>query len=112
MFSRSQPTVQEKISTRMVEKLEQGKKEATWGLFIGDALAMPVHWYYNPDDIQRDYGGWLTGYRAPNRRHPSSILNLSSVGEFMFLAIGVNARVYHKESNGHLGDLIGVVLPR
>jgi hypothetical protein len=24
------------------------KREGTlWGLYIGDALAMPVHWYYN-----------------------------------------------------------------
>ena len=63
------------------EKLEQRKKEAFWGLFIGDALAMPVHWYYNPHDIQRGYGGWLTGYRAPNTRHPSSILTLSAAGK-------------------------------
>ena len=65
----------------MGEKLEWRKTEAFWGLFIGDALAMPVHWYYNPADIHKGYGGWLTGYNAPNKRHPSSILTLSAVGK-------------------------------
>jgi len=27
-----------------------------WGTFIGDALAMPVHWYYDRDALHRDYG--------------------------------------------------------
>ncbi|MEC7604948.1 MAG: ADP-ribosylglycohydrolase family protein, partial [Pseudomonadota bacterium] len=25
--------------------------------FVGDALAMPVHWYYNPMDIYRQFPG-------------------------------------------------------
>jgi ADP-ribosylglycohydrolase len=25
-----------------------------WGLWIGDALAMPVHWYYNRQALNRD----------------------------------------------------------
>lgn len=62
------------------DRLESAKAEALWGMCIGDALAMPVHWYYNPSDIVKGYGGWLTGYKAPNDRHPSSILNLSSTG--------------------------------
>ncbi len=65
----------------MTDNLKQRKTEAFWGLFVGDAVAMPVHWYYNPRDIHTGYGGWLTGYRAPNKQHPSSILSLSAVGE-------------------------------
>ena len=60
--------------------MEKAKGEALWGRCVGDSLAMPVHWYYNPSDIKRGYGGWLTGYQAPNKRHPSSILTLSAVG--------------------------------
>eukprot|EP00198_Chlamydomonas_reinhardtii_P000582 XP_001689917.1 predicted protein [Chlamydomonas reinhardtii] len=29
---------------------------ALWGIFIADSLSMPVHWYYNPGDIRRDFG--------------------------------------------------------
>ena len=28
-------------------------QNALWGLFIGDALAMPAHWYYRVDNIQK-----------------------------------------------------------
>jgi len=69
---------------------------------------MPVHWYYNPGDILRDFGGPIARYEAPKvgewvngwkgegvvscthhtlrqpcaaqARHPSSILNLSNTG--------------------------------
>ncbi len=43
------------------------------GLYIGDALAMPVHWYYNREALKRDYG-YVTDYRAPKNPHPDSIL--------------------------------------
>ena len=66
----------------MSEQLKKAKEGALWGMLITDALAMPVHWYYNPDDIKRGYGGWLTGFTAPNKRHPSSILTLSAVGRY------------------------------
>ena len=29
---------------------------ALWGMFIGDALAMPVHWYFDREALRRDYG--------------------------------------------------------
>lgn len=64
--------------------IQKSKEEALWGMFIADALAMPVHWYYNPDDIKDGYGGWLTGYREPEKKHPSSILTLSAVGMILF----------------------------
>ncbi|XP_064826496.1 uncharacterized protein LOC135543278 [Oncorhynchus masou masou] len=52
--------------------------EALWGMCAADAMSMPAHWYYNIDDIKRDFGGWITGFNAPNNRHPSSILTLSN----------------------------------
>lgn len=61
--------------------LKQAKEEALYGLLVADAFSMPVHWYYNPDDIKRDYGKWLRGFTAPNKKHPSSILSLSAVGK-------------------------------
>lgn len=52
---------------------------ALWGLLIADSLSMPVHWYYNPSDIQRDFGTIET-YQPPKVRHPSSIMSLSNTG--------------------------------
>lgn len=43
------------------------------GLFVGDALAMPVHWYYDRHALERDYGR-VTAYLAPRNPHPDSIL--------------------------------------
>jgi len=42
-------------------------------MFIADALAMPVHWYYNRDLLRRDYGH-VTDYLAPRNPHPESVL--------------------------------------
>jgi ADP-ribosylglycohydrolase len=46
---------------------------------VADALSMPVHWYYNPADIDRDFGR-ITTFVAPKARHPSSIMALSNTG--------------------------------
>ena len=35
------------------------------GAFIGDALALGPHWYYDLDELRRDYGEWITGYTDP-----------------------------------------------
>lgn len=63
----------------ITDVVKRAKAEALWGLFVADSLAMPVHWFYNPQDIKKIYGNWLTGYVAPNSGHPSSILRLSAV---------------------------------
>ncbi|CAG2225248.1 unnamed protein product [Mytilus edulis] len=78
---RNQHTTEQKSEVLSISmNIQKSKEEALWGMFIADALAMPVHWYYNPDDIKDGYGGWLTGYREPEKNHPSSILTLSAVG--------------------------------
>ena len=52
---------------------------AYYGLLIADALSMPAHWYYNPNDIVRDFGR-LKEFQPPKVRHPSSIMSLSNTG--------------------------------
>jgi len=47
---------------------------AATGAFVGDALAMPAHWYYDRAAIRSDYGV-LDVYRAPRRLHPDSVLS-------------------------------------
>lgn len=46
---------------------------ALWGAFLGDALAMPVHWYYDRAALRRDYGE-VRDFLAPKNPHPDSIL--------------------------------------
>lgn len=40
-------------------------KGALMGAFIGDALALGPHWYYDLDALKRDYGDWISDYTAP-----------------------------------------------
>lgn len=48
-------------------------------LFVGDALSMPVHWYYNPGDIVRQFGVMgIQNMQAAPEQHPSSIMVLHS----------------------------------
>jgi len=35
------------------------------GAFIGDALALGPHWYYDLEELHRDYGEWITDYTDP-----------------------------------------------
>lgn len=39
------------------------------GIFIADALSMPVHWYYDVGVLKRDFGT-ITSYQPPKERHP------------------------------------------
>ncbi len=38
---------------------------ALMGAFIGDALALGPHWYYNLDELHVDYGNWVSDYTDP-----------------------------------------------
>lgn len=44
---------------------------AIMGAFIGDALGLGPHWYYNLNELRHDYGDWIDGYTdpKPNRYH-------------------------------------------
>ncbi|WP_018982658.1 ADP-ribosylglycohydrolase family protein [Salinimonas chungwhensis] len=46
--------------------------------FVADALAMPVHWYYNPADILKDFPGGIQQFEDAPTYHPSSIMSLHS----------------------------------
>jgi ADP-ribosylglycohydrolase len=38
---------------------------AIMGAFIGDALGLGPHWYYDLEELHRDYGDWITNYTDP-----------------------------------------------
>jgi len=48
-------------------------QSAFLGSLVADAVAMPVHWYYNVDALDADYGDF-DHYLAPKNPHPDSIL--------------------------------------
>lgn len=39
-----------------LERLEDKMKGCLWGMYIGDALSMPVHWSYDVSAMKRTYG--------------------------------------------------------
>jgi len=61
---------------------------ALLGALAADAVAMPVHWYYDRAALERDYGA-ISGYLPPKNPHPDSILwrsdytPLNSKGEIL-----------------------------
>ena len=38
---------------------------AVMGAFIGDAMGLGPHWYYDLDELHRDYGTWIDDYTDP-----------------------------------------------
>lgn len=62
-----------------LHQVESRLRSALWGMFSGDALAAPTHWYYGGfPQIQSDYGrGGITGYTRPVTILSGSILNKS-----------------------------------
>jgi ADP-ribosyl-[dinitrogen reductase] hydrolase len=48
-------------------------RSAFVGALVADAVAMPVHWYYDQRALERDYGT-VAGYLPPRSPHPDSIL--------------------------------------
>ena len=49
------------------------------GLYIFDAVAMPVHWMYDLSNLKADYGE-IKGYVKPKDSFRGSIMNLSNTG--------------------------------
>lgn len=78
----------------MDSRSSSGKKAqaALWGLFMGDALAMPVHWYYDRQALKQDYGE-VRDYLVPRNPHPGSILHRSH-----YKPINPEADILHDQS--------------
>lgn len=70
------------------------------GAFIGDALALGPHWYYDLDELRRDYGDWIDGYTdpKPGRYHDGLRAGQSSQAGFI-LALTLRSLVESKGYN-------------
>ena len=60
-------------SISKVETTQDSLAGLATGGFIADALAMPVHWYYDRSALHQDYG-IVRDYMAPRSQHSGSIL--------------------------------------
>ena len=47
------------------ESLRDRAAGAIMGAFIGDALALGPHWYYDLDELHANFGDWITDYTEP-----------------------------------------------
>lgn len=54
-----------------VSQILNKMRNSLWALLITDALCMPVHWYYNLDILEEDFG-YITKYEEPKEVHPTT----------------------------------------
>ncbi|HEY3898106.1 MAG TPA: ADP-ribosylglycohydrolase family protein [Chthoniobacter sp.] len=61
------------------------------GAFVGDALGLGPHWYYDLGELRRDFGEWIDGYTTPkpNARYHAGMKagDLSQTGIIMLLLL-------------------------
>ena len=67
------------IMSKSVMTLVERKRASMLGLYIADAVAMPVHWMYDLRQLKADYGT-ITGYVQPKDKFQGCIMNLSNTG--------------------------------
>mmetsp|Transcript_13815 Transcript_13815/g.26832 ORF Transcript_13815/g.26832 Transcript_13815/m.26832 type:complete len:500 (+) Transcript_13815:54-1553(+) len=64
------------LTLTMVEKqqaVEDKVRAGMLGAILGETLAMPVHWYYNPQNLKEAYGE-ITELYAPQPTHAESMI--------------------------------------
>jgi ADP-ribosyl-[dinitrogen reductase] hydrolase len=67
-------------------------QSAYLGSLAADAVAMPVHWYYDRDALRAEYGE-IRGYLAPKNPHSGSILWRSQ-----YRALNENGEILHDQA--------------
>jgi len=70
--------------------VQERAKGALMGAFIGDALGLGVHWYYDLNELHRDHGEWISDYKEPKkgRYHENEKAgNLSQAGYILKLMV-------------------------
>lgn len=50
-------------------------------IYVADALAMPVHWFYNPQDILNAFQNGIKKFEAAPPKHPHDFLSLPASTE-------------------------------
>ncbi len=60
-------------------------KGALMGALVGDALALGPHWYYDLDELRRDYGTWISTYTDPMPHRYHAGLKAGSLSQAGYL---------------------------
>lgn len=71
-------------------------ENALWGAFIGDALAMPVHWFYSAERIREHFPGGIDRYFSAPHPHPDAFM----------LGMGYHPDVKKAGSKGRAYDIL------
>lgn len=79
-------------------------RNALFQFCVADALSMPVHWFYNPRDIDRYFPGGVTRFHAAPATHPGSIMSLHSTRQGGRTSAGI------AERQGQKLDIVGDVI--
>ncbi|MEZ5936158.1 MAG: ADP-ribosylglycohydrolase family protein [Alphaproteobacteria bacterium] len=53
------------LATKPFDPIQNRAAGAMMGAFIGEALGVGPHWFYDLDDLQRHYGVWIDDYTRP-----------------------------------------------
>jgi ADP-ribosylglycohydrolase len=60
--------------------IAESARASLYGMFIGDAISMPVHWFYEPEDIKTYFPPvGIQKYEAAPEKHPSYFCVLAPV---------------------------------
>ena len=83
--------------------IRQRIKSSLQYLFCGDALSMPVHWFYRQSDILKYFPpAGITRMEAAPANHPGAIMNLHSVQR--------GGRRSHKDGTNNGNAVVGNVI--
>ena len=52
-----------------METIRDRAAGAVMGAFVGDALGLGPHWYYDLEELRREFGEWIDDYTAPKPGH-------------------------------------------
>jgi len=67
------------------EHIQDRAAGAIMGAFIGDALGLGPHWYYDLDELRRDYGDWIDEYTDPKPGRYHSGLKAGQLSQAGFI---------------------------
>jgi len=67
------------------DRLKDRAAGAIMGAFIGDALGLGPHWYYDLDELHRDYGNWIDDYTDPRPRRYHGGLRAGQLSQAGFI---------------------------
>ena len=53
------------LETKNLDPIQNRAAGAMMGAFVGEALGVGPHWFYDLDELQKHYGAWIDGYTRP-----------------------------------------------